>query len=221
MNEEIKTRSLFTCTVPYLRELFESCEYPWELLCDIEKTIEGVLSASRGEFSEIADGVWAAEDVSIASGAALEGPAIIGAHSEIRTGAYIRGRVIVGERCVIGNSSELKNSILLGGAQVPHYNYVGDSVLGERAHLGAGAICSNLRSDGADVVIHAESDIATGMRKLGAFVGDGAEIGCGCVLAPGCVVGKNSTAYPLTFLRGAIPANSLVKSMNERVEKRI
>ena len=123
---------------------------------------------------------------------------------------------------MIGNSSELKSAILLDRVQVPHYNYVGNSMLGNRSHLGAGAICSNLKSDGSNVIVHTEDKShRTGMRKLGAILGDGVEIGCGCVLAPGCIVGKNTTAYPLTFLRGTIPENSIVKSMNEIVEKRI
>lgn len=217
MNDAIKTEALFDCKTPYLRALFLKCEYPWEIVRDIGWAIEDILAKAEHRFIQISEGVWAGVGVSIAESALIEPPAIIGAHTEIRTGAYLRGRVITGERCVIGNSSEIKNSVLLDRVQVPHYNYVGDSVLGERAHLGAGAICSNLRSDGADVVIHAESDIATGMRKLGAFVGDGAEIGCGCVLAPGCVVGKGSRVYPLSFVRGSVGANCIVKSNGKRV----
>ncbi|MBR4071217.1 MAG: UDP-N-acetylglucosamine pyrophosphorylase [Clostridia bacterium] len=163
-------------------------------------------------YSFISDGVLIGEGVTIHKSAVIIPPAVIGKGTEIRPGAFLRGNVIIGEGCVIGNSSELKNCILLDGVQVPHYNYVGDSILGNKAHMGAGAVCSNLKSDGRAVVIHGDEEYETGLRKIGAILGDGADIGCGCVLNPGTVVGKSTTVYPLTSLRGVYPENCIVKS---------
>ena len=248
MSEQIKIGSLFATLPPYLEPYACECEYPWELIARVEEIVGELLTHAPEGYREIEKGILVGENVRIADSARIEPPAIIGKNSEIRHGAYLRGNVIVGENCVIGNSSELKSAILLDRVQVPHYNYVGNSMLGRGAHLGAGAICSNLKSDGSNVIVHTEdksyntgmrklgailgdgSNVIvhtednshnTGMRKLGAILGDGVEIGCGCVLAPGCIVGKNTTAYPLTFLRGTIPENSIVKSMNEIVDKRI
>ena len=137
----------------------------------------------------------------------------------MRPGAFIRGNVFVGENCVIGNSTEIKNSILLNKAQVPHYNYVGDSILGNYSHMGAGSICSNLKSDGKAVVIHGDSEYETGLRKIGAILGDRADIGCGCVLNPGTVIGSNTSVYPLNALRGVFTSDSIVKSINNVVER--
>ena len=147
-------------------------------------------------------------------------PAVIGHGCEVRVGAYIRGNVITGENCVIGNSSELKNCILLSRVQVPHYNYVGDSVLGNRAHMGAGAICSNLKSDKSNVAVKGDEIYETGLRKFGAILGDGADIGCGSVLNPGTVIGRESSVYPLTSVRGVIPCRCIVKSSSEIVVRR-
>ena len=222
MSEEIKIGSLFATLPPYLEPYACECEYPWELIARVEEIVGELLTHAPEGYREIEKGILVGENVKIADSARIEPPAIIGKNSEIRHGAYLRGNVIVGEGCVIGNSSEIKSAILLDRVQVPHYNYVGNSMLGRGAHLGAGAICSNLKSDGSNVIVHTEDkSYNTGMRKLGAILGDGVEIGCGCVLAPGCIVGKNTTAYPLTFLRGTIPENSIVKSMKEIVEKRI
>ncbi|MBQ6998642.1 MAG: UDP-N-acetylglucosamine pyrophosphorylase [Clostridia bacterium] len=178
----------------------------------IEKGIDG--------FTEIADGVLVGKDVTIHPSATIIQPAIIGHGCEIRPGAYLRGAVVTGEGCVIGNSSELKNCILLDKVQVPHYNYVGDSVLGNKSHMGAGSICSNLKSDGKAVVIHGDEDLQTGLRKIGGIMADGADVGCGCVLNPGTVIGKNTNVYPLTSLRGVYPADCIVKS-TDNVLKRI
>lgn len=222
MSEEIKIGSLFATLPPYLEPYACECEYPWELIARVEEIVGELLMNVPEGYREIEKEILVGENVKIADSARIEPPAIIGKNSEIRHGAYLRGNVIVGENCVIGNSSELKSAILLDRVQVPHYNYVGNSMLGRGAHLGAGAICSNLKSDGSNVVVHTEDKShRTGMRKLGAVLGDGVEIGCGCVLAPGCIVGKNTTVYPLTFLRGTIPENSIVKSMSEIVERRI
>ena len=218
----MRVRDLYECDFKYLMPLFDECEYPWELLLKIKDYIYRLFELKPEGYSFLKDAVLVGKDVSISETATIIGPAIIGDKTEIRPGAFIRGSVIVCDGCVIGNSTELKNSILLSGAQVPHYNYVGDSVLGSRAHLGAGAVCSNLKADGKSVVIHGELEYETGLRKVGAFVGDGADIGCGCVLNPGTVVGKRTSVYPLTALRGVYPADSIVKAQNTvipRLEK--
>lgn len=216
---DIRTGALFHCKSELLRPLFEK-QYPWEVLAALPATIKELISKGIDGYTAYADGVLMGSGVTVAPTAVILPPAIIGAGTEIRPGAYLRGNVIIGENCVVGNSTELKNAVLLDHVQVPHYNYVGDSILGNGAHLGAGAICSNLKSDKKDVVIHAEKDYPTGLRKIGGFVGDGAEIGCGCVLNPGTVVGKSTSVYPLVSLRGCYPENSIVKSAAEIVSKR-
>ena len=219
MNKSVKTKDLFDCRVSYLATLFDECEYPWQIVSKISDWISGLIAGGVSGFTEISDGVFVGENVTIAPTATIIGPAIIGKGTEIRPGAYIRGKVITGENCVIGNSSELKNCILLDKVQVPHYNYVGDSVLGNRAHMGAGAICSNFKTDGKAVVVHGDRDYETGLRKLGAILGDGADIGCGCVLNPGTVIGKGTSAYPLNSLRGVYPSGCIIKNSNDIVER--
>ncbi len=220
MNKLVKTADLYDCQVPYLKELFESCEYPWEMLPKIKEWILGLIEAGLPEFTELKPGVWVGKDVKIADYVTIEAPAIIGHGTEIRPGAYIRGSVITGSGCVMGNSSEFKNCILLDKVQVPHYNYVGDSVLGNKAHMGAGTICSNLKSDGKPVVVHGDQDHITGLRKIGGILADGADAGCGCVINPGTVIGKGTTIYPLTSLRGVYPAGCIVKATNTVVERK-
>ena len=216
MSEKIKIKSLFDTLPPYLSPYACECEYPWELIAKVDEIVEELLKRAPEGYREIEKGILVGENVKIADSARIEPPAIIGKNSEIRHGAYMRGNIIVGENCVVGNSSELKSAILLDRVQIPHYNYVGNSMLGNRAHLGAGAICSNLKSDGSNVIVHAgDKSYKTGMRKFGAVLGDGVEIGCGSVLAPGCVVGKRSRVYPLTFVRGVIGEDLIVKSMSE------
>lgn len=219
MNKGIKISDLYDCKTEYLISLFESCNYPWELLLQIKDCIYELFKEKPQGYTFLTETVLVGENVKIYPTATIEGPAIIGSGTEIRPGAFIRGSVITGEKCVIGNSSELKNCILLDGAQVPHYNYVGDSVLGNKAHMGAGAICSNLKADGKNVIIRADKDYETGLRKVGVFLGDQADIGCGCVLNPGTVIGKNTSVYPLTAMRGVYPSDSIVKSTNAVVEK--
>ncbi len=220
LNKLVKTADLYDCQVPYLKDLFESCEYPWEMLPKIKEWILGLIEAGLPEFTELKPGVWVGKDVKIADYVTIEAPAIIGHGTEIRPGAYIRGSVITGSGCVMGNSSEFKNCILLDKVQVPHYNYVGDSVLGNKAHMGAGTICSNLKSDGKPVVIHGDQDYVTGLRKIGGILADGADAGCGCVINPGTVIGKGTTIYPLTSLRGVYPAGCIVKATNTVVERK-
>lgn len=198
--------------MPYLAELFAESEYPWEMLPKIKPLILSLIEKGIPGFTLLKEGVLVGKDVKIAATATIEAPAIIGDGTEIRPGAYIRGSVITGKNCVMGNSSEFKNCILLDRVQAPHYNYVGDSVLGNHAHMGAGSICSNLKSDGKNIVIHGDENYETGLRKIGGILGDEADIGCGCVLNPGTVVGKNTSVYPLTALRGVFPENCIVKS---------
>lgn len=216
----IKNSDLFADIPPLFSPLFDGIEYPWELLPRIKDFILRLLSEGAEGYSLLFDGVLVGRDVKIAPTAVIEGTAVVGHGTVLRPGAYLRGGVLIGEGCVIGNSTELKNCIIMNRAQVPHYNYVGDSVLGRGAHMGAGAVCSNLKSDGKNVVIHGKRDYETGLRKVGAFLGDGADIGCGCVLSPGTVVGCGSSVYPLTHLRGVIPAGCIVKSPDNIVKRK-
>ncbi len=177
-------------------------------------------SINKDEFKEVCPNVWIHKDASVAKSAKLLAPCIIDAGSELRHCAFIRGGVLVGKNCVVGNSVELKNSILFDGAQVPHFNYVGDSVLGYRAHLGAGAITSNIKSDKSNVTIQNGTEkIDTGLRKFGALVGDNVEVGCNSVLNPGTIIGKNTSIYPLSSVRGVIPENCIYKGKNDIIEK--
>lgn len=219
MNKQVKTKELFECKTAYLEKLFD-CEYPWEILPNIKSYILDLIKSGLDGFEEIAENVYVGKNVKIYPTATIEGPAIIGEDTEIRPGAFIRGSVITGANCVIGNSSELKNCVLLEKVQVPHYNYVGDSVLGNFAHMGAGSICSNLKTDGKAVVIHGDKEYETGLRKIGGILADGADIGCGCVLNPGTVIGKNTSAYPLNALRGVFPSGCIIKSQNNIVERK-
>lgn len=222
MKKEVLTRELFDCRVPYLTDFFAAHEYPWEMLPNISAHIKTlILSGALEGFTEISEGVFVGENVKIYPTATIEGFAIIGSGTEVRPGAFLRGNIITGEGCVIGNSSELKNAVLLDGVQVPHYNYVGDSILGNRAHMGAGSICSNLKTDKKNIVIHGDEEIETGLRKIGAILADGADIGCGCVLNPGTVIGKGTSAYPLNALRGVFPAGCIVKAQNNIVKRRV
>ena len=207
----MKWCDLFVCRTPYLEPLFDSCHHPWEVLDKLDKYVAYLLSSGIDGFRRMGDGILVGEHVTIAPSAVIEAPAVIGAGSVLRVGAYLRGNVITGRDCVIGNSCELKHSVLLDGVQIPHYNYVGDSILGNRAHLGAGAVCSNLKADGKAVVIHGDEDYETGLRKVGGFLGDGADVGCGCVVNPGTVIGSHTSVYPLTALRGVYSADSIVK----------
>lgn len=212
MIKQVTTKELYECNVEYLKELFDSTTYPWELLPKIKERLTAILENSPAGFTELKPGVLIGRDVEISESVTIDAPAIIGHGTQIRPGAYLRGNVITGSNCVLGNSSEFKNCILLDNVQVPHYNYVGDSILGNRAHMGAGSICSNLKSDGMAVVIHGETDIKTGLRKVGGILADDADVGCGCVINPGTVIGRRTSVYPLTSVRGVIPADCIVKN---------
>ena len=214
-SEQLRIKELSDCTVGYLTSFLGRFEYPWEMIGEIKGFAEKLVCEGIEGFHRLSDGVLVGENVTIAPTATIIGPTVIGRDCEIRPGAYIRGGVITGSGCVIGNSSELKNCIILDSVALPHYNYVGDSFLGNRVHLGAGSICSNLKADGSSVVIRGEGiEIDSGLRKLGACLGDSVDVGSGCVLNPGTVIGKGSSVYPLTALRGVYPARSIVKSLH-------
>ena len=173
-----------------------------------------------GEYQLIGKNMYVHKTVKLPPTAAIKGPLLICPDTEIRTGAFLRGNVIIGGGCVIGNSTEIKNAILFDRVQVPHFNYIGDSILGSRAHFGAGALTSNVKSDKTLVKVHGEDgDIETGLKKFGAMVGDGAEIGCNSVLNPGTIIGRNSNVYPLSSVRGCVNADSIYKKQGEIVEK--
>lgn len=201
--------------------LFEGKTYPWEVLPEIGDYIMKLgKTLDENEYDCIDGNIWIAKSATVSPTASITGPAIIGKEAEIRHCAFIRGKAIVGEGAVVGNSTELKNAVLFNKVQVPHYNYVGDSVLGYKSHMGAGSICSNVKSDKKLVVVKdGEEKIETGLKKFGAMLGDYVEVGCGSVLNPGTVIGKNSNIYPLSPVRGCVPTNSIYKNKNEIVTK--
>lgn len=203
-------------------ELFEGRMYPWEVLPEIKDFILKLGKTLDPEEYEYKEGdIWIAKSAKIAPTACINGPAIIGKDTEVRHCAFIRGNAIVGEGCVVGNSTELKNVVLFNCVQVPHYNYVGDAVLGYKSHMGAGSICSNVKSDKQLVVVKdGEEKIETGLKKFGAMLGDHVEVGCGSVLNPGTVIGRNSNIYPLSSVRGCVPSDSIYKNKNEVVYKK-
>ena len=196
-------------------------KYPWDALEGLGDFIRELGKGLTEEYREIRDDVWVAKGAAVATGAVIMAPAIICQGAEIRHCAYIRGGVIVGKGAVVGNSTELKNCILFDGVQVPHYNYVGDSILGYKAHMGAGSVASNLKSDRSEVVVKLpDGEIPTGRRKLGAILGDYAEIGCHAVLNPGTVVGRGASVYPLSCVRGVVPSGHIYKSRDNVVERK-
>lgn len=218
--DKISCKDLFESSgINYIDELVFSKEFPWMILKGIQSYVVSKIEQGMEGFTLIDEGVLVGQNVKIAKTATIIGPTIIGHNVEIRPGAYIRGSVIVGDECVVGNSSELKNAILMRHAQVPHYNYVGDSIVGNYAHMGAGSILSNLKSDGKNIILHGEEEHETGLRKIGGFLGDHADIGCGSVLNPGTVIGKNTQVYPLSMLRGIFKEDSIVKSQKCVVKK--
>lgn len=202
--------------------LLVSRDYPWQILghlCDFIRALGAQLPAD--EYEQLSDGIWVARTARLAATVHISAPTIIGHDTELRPSAYIRGGVLVGDEAVVGNSTELKNCILFDGVQVPHFNYVGDSILGYRAHLGAGAITSNVKSDGSDVTIRSDLfSLGTGRRKLGAILGDRVEIGCNTVLNPGTVVGHDSTVYPCQSVRGYVPERSIFRGAGDVIRKK-
>lgn len=219
---ELHVNELFDLKQTIASEIFEGVTYPWEVLSKISTFIIDLgKKLSSDEYDKIGDDVWIAKSAVVAPSAYIHGPAIIGKNAEIRHCAFIRGNAIVGECAVVGNSTELKNVLLFNKVQVPHYNYVGDSILGYKSHMGAGSITSNVKSDKTLVTIrHRDEKIETGLKKMGAVLGDNVEVGCGSVLNPGTVIGSNSSIYPLSSVRGFVPANSIYKKSSEVAEKR-
>lgn len=221
--EELKISALYrdpsrSLAFPWLAQFV----YPWEALDGIGAFIRELgARLPDSEYEQREKEVWVARDAKIAPTASLFGPCIVGKEAEIRPGAFIRGSVLIGAGAVVGNSTELKNCILFDGVQVPHYNYVGDSILGYRAHMGAGAITSNVKSDKTPVTVAVASErLETGRKKMGAMLGDFVEVGCNSVLNPGTVIGANSTVYPLSSVRGFVPADCIYKSKDQIVKKR-
>lgn len=221
--ENVEIKDLFNLDETIAKDLFDGVTYPWEVLPKIGEFIVKLgETLSLDEYDKRGDNVWIAKDAKVFESAYINGPCIIGKGAEVRHCAFIRGNAIVGEGAVVGNSTELKNVILFNKVQVPHYNYVGDSILGFKAHMGAGSITSNVKSDKKLVVIKDGKDtIETGLKKVGAFLGDNVEVGCGSVLNPGTVIGRESNIYPLSSVRGVVAAGSIYKNKGEVVLKNV
>ena len=219
--EEMKISDLYSLENTMAKELLEQFTYPWEVLAHIGDFVERLgENLPKDEYANPAEGIWIHKSAHIAPTAGIIAPVIIGPEAEVRHCAFIRGKVIVGKGAVVGNSTELKNVILFDGVQVPHYNYVGDSILGYKAHMGAGSITSNVKSDKTLVVVRdGKEEIATGRKKFGAMLGNNVEVGCNSVLNPGTVICPESNVYPLSAVRGVVPAHSIYKNRNEIVEK--
>ena len=219
--ENCKIKNLYNLEETMAKPLLEKLEYPWEALPKISEFIIQLGKTLNKEiYEEKQENVWIAKTAKIYPTAFIKGPAIIGENAEIRHCAFIRGNAIVGNNAVVGNSTELKNVILFNNVQVPHYNYVGDSILGYKSHMGAGSITSNVKSDKKLVVVkNGKEKIETGLKKFGAMIGDNVEVGCGSILNPGTVIGKNTNIYPLSSVRGVVEPNSIYKNQNEIVEK--
>lgn len=217
----ITIEDLYDLNETIAAELFEGLTYPWEALPKIGDFIKKLgAGLDEAEYEKAGEDVWIARSAKVFPSAYIHGPAIIGKGAEVRHCAFIRGNALVGEGAVVGNSTELKNVVLFNKVQVPHYNYVGDSILGYRAHMGAGSITSNVKSDKKLVKVHApEGDIETGIKKFGAMIGDNVEVGCGSILNPGTVVGRETNIYPLSSVRGVVPEKSIYKRQGEVVEK--
>ncbi len=218
--EQMKTANMYDLSHTKAKELLENTEYPWEALPKIGEFILKLgetLPASK--YRKLADDVWVSRTAKIYPNNYIAGPTIIGHNTEVRPGAFIRGNALVGENCVVGNSTELKNVILFDNVQVPHYNYVGDSIFGYKAHTGAGAITSNVKQDKSLVTVNVNGErIATGLKKFGAMLGDRVEVGCNTVMNPGTVVGREARIYPLSMVRGFVPEKSIYKKQGEIVQ---
>lgn len=220
-NEVLEISQLFDLNQTIAADIFNGCKYPWEVLSKIgDFIVELGNSLSKDEYEKRGDDIWVAKSAKVFDSAYIAGPCIIGKNAEVRHCAFIRGKAIVGENCVVGNSTELKNVILFNNVQVPHYNYVGDSILGYKSHMGAGSITSNVKSDKKLITVKGpDGNIDTGIKKIGAFLGDNVEVGCGSVLNPGTIVGRHSNIYPLSSVRGYVNSNSIYKKAGEVVEK--
>ena len=219
--KQVTIKELYDLTETAAKPLLESVTYPWEALPKIKDfIIELGNSLDREEYEKRGENIWIHKSATVFDSAYIAGPCIIGKDTEVRQCAFIRGSALVGDNCVVGNSTELKNVIIFNNVQVPHYNYVGDSILGFHSHMGAGSITSNVKSDKTLVHVKgADFDIATGMKKFGAMLGDYVEVGCNSVLNPGTVIGSHSNIYPLSRVRGYVPSNSIYKDQNDIVTK--
>ena len=217
--ESMKNKNLFNMEETIAKDIFDDCDYPWEVLPKISDFIKKLgATLSEEEYEKRGEDIWIAKSATVAPTAYIHGPAIIGKEAEVRHCAFIRGSALIGESAVVGNSTELKNVILFDKVQVPHYNYVGDSILGYKSHMGAGSITSNVKSDKLLVEIHAEDGkVETGRKKIGAMLGDNVEVGCGSILNPGSIIGRGTNIYPLSPVRGCVPANSIYKNKDEIV----
>lgn len=220
--KELMISELFNLDETIAKDIFAGKTYPWEVLPQIGAYILELGSKlSEDEYNHVGENVWIAKSARVAPTASITGPCIIGRNAEIRHCAFIRGNAIVGEGAVVGNSTELKNVILFNCVQVPHYNYVGDSVLGYKSHMGAGSITSNVKSDKTLVVVkNGDEEIETGLKKMGAILGDNVEIGCGSILNPGSVIGAGTNVYPLSSVRGYVPSGSIYKKQGEVATKK-
>lgn len=218
---QITVENLYDLKETIAGDIFEGVVYPWEVLPKIHDFIIELGKRLPGElYEEKGENIWIAKSATVTPTACLNGPLIVDEDAEIRHCAFIRGNAIVGKGAVVGNSTELKNVILFNKVQVPHYNYVGDSILGFKSHMGAGSITSNVKSDKTPVVIHnGDTTVETGLKKMGAMLGDCVEVGCNSVLNPGTVIGKNSNVYPTSMVRGVVPAGHIYKSKTEIAEK--
>ena len=217
----LTVKELYTLEETIAKDLFDKVTYPWEVLPNIGSFIKELGNTlSSDEYEKRGEDVWIAKSAKVAPTACINGPAIIGKEAEVRHCAFIRGNAIVGEGAVVGNSTELKNVVLFNKVQVPHYNYVGDSILGYKSHMGAGSITSNVKSDKLLVEIHAEDGkVETGRKKIGAMLGDNVEVGCGSILNPGSIIGRGTNIYPLSSVRGGVDANSIYKKQGEVAKK--
>ncbi len=219
--EALTTKALFSLDHTIAARLFDDKKYPWEvlpLISDFIKELGTQLDPNR--YTEIKKNVWIANSATVFQSAYIAGPCIIDEDAQVRHCAFIRGNAIIGKGAVVGNSTEVKNAVVFDGVQIPHYNYIGDSCLGYKSHMGAGSITSNVKSDKTSVTIKMEKgNLSTGLKKFGAMLGDYVEIGCGSVLNPGTVIGKNSNVYPLSSVRGFVPKNSIFKAAGNIVVK--
>lgn len=217
--EECKISKMYNLEETIAKDLFEGLTYPWEALPKISEFIVKLGESLDSEvYEKRGENIWVAKSAKVASTAFLNGPLIIDEEAEIRHCAFVRGNAIVGKGCVVGNSTELKNVVLFNSVQVPHYNYVGDSILGYKSHMGAGSITSNVKSDKTLVVVKdGKEEIKTGLKKFGAMLGDYVEVGCNSVLNPGSVIGSHTNIYPLSMVRGVVPEHSIYKNKNEVV----
>lgn len=220
--EACKIKNLYDLNETIAAAIFEGAEYPWEVLGKIKEfIIELGASLPEEKYEKRGENIWIAKSAKIAPSACLNGPLIVDEDAELRHCAFVRGSAIVGKGAVVGNSTELKNVILFNKVQVPHYNYVGDSILGYKSHMGAGSITSNVKSDKTLVVVRCNGEeCATGLKKFGAMLGDNVEVGCNSVLNPGTVIGRGSNVYPLSRVRGYVPENSIYKSAKDIVTKK-